>query len=135
MARREFTKPTKREALKRSQMRCEAVGAMYNLPANKRCNAPLDKGVEFDHIVLDANSKDNSLENCACVCIPCHRWKTAHHDIPMAAKTVRVQDKHRGIKLEGPKLKSRGFAKPEKSASRVTKQPLPPRPLYTQEQT
>ncbi len=98
MTRRNFTKPVKREALKRSGMHCEAVGKMYGLPEGKRCNAPLSYGVEFDHIILDANSKDNSLENCAAVCLPCHKYKTAKHDIPLAAKTVRQQDKHRGIK-------------------------------------
>lgn len=91
--RREFTKKTQREALKRSGMKCEAVGAMYGLETGKRCEADLAYGVEFDHIVLDANSKDNSLENCAAVCIKCHRWKTAKHDIPMAAKTVRMEDR------------------------------------------
>lgn len=52
-------------------MQCEAIGAMYGLPAGKRCNGNLAYGVNFDHIVLDANSKDNSLENCASVCIKC----------------------------------------------------------------
>lgn len=99
--RREFTKKTQREALKRSGMKCEAEGAMYGLEAGKRCDADLAYGVEFDHIVLDANSKDNSLENCAAVCIKCHRWKTAKHDIPMAAKTVRMEDRAKGIKKPG----------------------------------
>jgi 5-methylcytosine-specific restriction endonuclease McrA len=95
--RAEFTKSTKREALKRSGLLCEAVGTMYGLHAGQRCNAPFSNGVEFDHIVLDANSKDNSLENCAAVCMPCHRWKTRKHDTPMAAKTVRLQDNHSGV--------------------------------------
>jgi 5-methylcytosine-specific restriction endonuclease McrA len=98
MSRAEFSKQTKRDALKRSGMLCEAVGKMYGLEPGNRCNSPLGSGVEFDHIVLDANSKDSSLENCAAVCIKCHRWKTAKHDTPMAAKTVRMQDKARGIK-------------------------------------
>ncbi len=96
--RREFTKETKRQALKRSEGKCEAVGPMYGLEPGQRCNAPLAYGVEFDHIVMDANSHDNSLENCAAACIRCNRWKTAKHDIPMAAKTVRMQDKHLGIR-------------------------------------
>jgi 5-methylcytosine-specific restriction endonuclease McrA len=96
--RREFSKQTKREALQRSGQKCEAVGAMYGLAAAQRCNAPLSYGVEFDHIVLDANSKDNSLENCAAVCIRCHKWKSANHDTPIAAKTVRQRDKALGIK-------------------------------------
>ena len=116
MARKEFTKKTMRLALTRSGKLCEAVGTMYGLEPGCRCNADLGKGVEFDHIVLDANSKDNSLENCAAVCIPCHRRKTAKHDIPMAAKTVRQQDKARGIKTKPAKpMRSRGFDKPEQA--------------------
>lgn len=106
MSRHEFTKPTKREALRRSGMLCEAVGTWYGLDAGKRCNAPLSAGVEFDHIDLDANSCDNSLSNCAAVCVPCHRFKTAKHDIPVAAKTLRQQDKALGIR------KPKSFQKP-----------------------
>jgi 5-methylcytosine-specific restriction endonuclease McrA len=94
----EFTKPVKREALRRSEHRCEAVGAMYGLPEGHRCNADLGYGVEFDHVVLEANSKDNSLENCAAVCVKCHKFKTTKHDTPLAAKTVRQRDKNDGIK-------------------------------------
>lgn len=97
MARNEFSKPTKRAALARSGGRCEAVGAWYGLAEGQRCDTPLSRGVQFDHIDLDANSKDNSLENCAAVCIPCHKHKTATRDIPLAAKTLRQQDKHLGI--------------------------------------
>ena len=97
MPRANFQKQTKRDALKRAKGHCEAIGGMYGL-ALGRCNAPLGYGVEFDHIVLDANSKDNSLENCAAVCIRCHRFKTRHHDIPKAAKTARQLEMARGIK-------------------------------------
>lgn len=98
MNRAEFTKPTKRLALSRAGNACEAVGAMYGLPAGLRCSANLGNGVEFDHVILDANSKDNSLENCAAVCVKCHRWKTSNHDTPLAAKTLRQQDDRRGIR-------------------------------------
>jgi hypothetical protein len=98
MTRAEFSKPTRREALRRSSGFCEAVGTLYGLEPGHRCNADLSYGVEFDHIDLDANSKDNSLENCSAVCVKCHRFKTAHHDIPRAAKTLRQQDKNNGIR-------------------------------------
>jgi hypothetical protein len=98
MNRHEFTKPTKRAALQRSHLVCEAVGKTYGLLLGQRCGANLSYGVEFDHVILDANSKDNSLENCAAVCVRCHRWKSAKHDTPLAAKTVRQQDMARGIK-------------------------------------
>lgn len=109
MARNEFTKATQRASYERSGGQCEAVGIMYGLPIDTRCTASVKERRQFDHIILDANSKDNSLENCACVCIPCHRYKTAYHDTPMAAKTLRQQDKHRGIRA--PK-NGRGFQKP-----------------------
>mgnify|MGYP000600206188 CR=1 FL=1 len=112
--RREFSTKTRKEALKRSGMRCEAVGAWYGLNAGERCTNDLSYGVEYDHIILDANSKDNSLENCAAVCIKCHRWKSAKHDTPTAAKTVRQS-------LMGMKTKA--------------KQPIPSRPLSRTEKT
>ncbi len=130
MARREFTQKTKKLALKRSGMVCEAVGAMYGLPEGQRCRTSLSDGVEFDHIVLDANSKDNSIENCAAACIKCHRWKTQHHDIPLAARTVRIMEKHIGLKRPKQSIQSPGFAKSEKAASRSPKPSIPYRPLY-----
>lgn len=111
MPRREFTKQTKRQAISRSGMKCEAVGAWYGLEPGQRCNADLAFGAEFDHIDLDANSKDNSLENCAAICIPCHRVKTATHDIPVAAKTLRQQDKNLGIRKPKSGLSNSRFKK------------------------
>lgn len=128
MPRREFTKATKRLALARSGGNCEAVGAWYGLEPGRRCGASLGAGVEFDHIVLDANSKDNSLANCAAVCPKCHRFKTAKLDTPTAAKTLRQQDRNRGI-VNAPKLRGSPFPKTNKSARREarasSKLPLP----------
>lgn len=101
MGRAEFSKATKRAAYDRSGELCEAVGSLYGLPPGQRCNMPLSRGVEYDHIDLEANSHDASLENCAAVCPPCHRIKTTTHDIPKAAKTLRQQDKARGIRSSG----------------------------------
>lgn len=129
MARNEFTKATKRATLARSEGRCEAVGAWYGLEPGCRCNAPLAAGVNFDHIDLDANSKDNGIGNCAAVCIPCHRHKTTHVDVPKAAKTLRQQDKARGIRKAPAKIPARGFSRSPKP-DRITKQPLAPRPIY-----
>lgn len=109
MARNEFTKPTKRAARERSGGRCEAVGTWYGLQPGQRCNVPLSRGVEFDHVDLDANSHDNSLNNCAAVCKTCHAHKTRTRDIPLAAKTVRQHDKNDGIKGRKPQWRSRKF--------------------------
>lgn len=98
MARNEFSKKTQRQALERSGGQCEAVGVMYGQPQDLRCTASVEKLHQFDHVILDANSKDNSLLNCACVCIPCHNYKTRFHDTPMAAKTLRQQDMARSIR-------------------------------------
>ena len=124
MPRAEFSKKTKREALARSGGRCEAIGRMYGLDDGSRCDAALSKGVQFDHVILDANSKDNSLENCAAVCPTCHGIKTAKHDTPLAAKTLRQQDRAKGI------TKPKGsFPKPDKPL-RVSRPSLPPRPMF-----
>lgn len=110
--RNNFTKATKRAARDRSGDRCEAVGSWYGLAEGQRCNAPLSAGVEFDHVDLDANSRNNTLENCAAVCRRCHGHKTRTRDIPLAAKTLRQQDGARGISkpkssLSHPRLKRR----------------------------
>jgi hypothetical protein len=94
----EFSKPTKREALKRSGKKCEASGPRYGLPEGVRCNADLSYGVIYDHDDPEANSKDSSLENCRCICTKCNRFKTDKVDIPAIAKTVRQQDKANGIR-------------------------------------
>lgn len=128
--RREFTKKTQRVALARSGGLCEAVGAWYGLDPGKRCNTPLSKGVQYDHIDLDANSKDNSLANCSAVCIRCHDHKTRHHDIPVAAKTVRQQDAARGVRQPPRKpIQSAPFPKPAKP-ERPAKAGLPPKQFY-----
>lgn len=97
--RREFTTETRKAALKRAKGQCEAVGEFYNLRTGERCTATLANGFQFDHIILEANSKDNSLENCACVCLPCHRIKTRLLDIPLAAKTRAQGEKHQGLRV------------------------------------
>lgn len=123
--RKEFTAKTRKAALLRSGKVCEAIGAMYGLPAGTRCINDLSHGVEYDHIILDANSKDNSLENCAAVCIKCHRHKTANHDTPLAAKTVAQS--LMGMKTR-PKAK---IASPPKQPRQQTKPPLPPKQLFS----
>lgn len=129
MSRANFDKPTKRAALARSEGLCEASGAFYGLSEGRRCNLPLAQGVEFDHFDLDANSKDNSLENCMAVCIRCHAWKTRHYDTPKAAETLRQQDRARGVVKPKGQLRGPGFAKSAKEP-RITKTRLEPRALY-----
>lgn len=94
----EFSKQTKRDALARSGHKCEGSGARYGLPDGQRCNADLAYGVIYDHDDPEANSKNNSLENCRCICPGCNRFKTDQVDIPAIAKTLRIQDKNNGIR-------------------------------------
>lgn len=111
MDRDEFGTKVRREARARSGGLCEAVGAVYGLEPGQRCNAPLVK-VEFDHYpVRAADGGEATLENCAAVCPTCHKFKTAHFDIPQAAKGKRVSDRHLGIRPPS-KFQSAGFSKP-----------------------
>ena len=98
MARREFSKQVKREALRRAQGHCEATGEIYGLAPGQRCNATLSHGFDFDHAIADGIGGEPTLENAVCACRVCHKFKTAHHDVPRIAKTVRQRDKHLGIK-------------------------------------
>ena len=41
------------------------------------------------------------MENCAAVCVVCHRWKTAMVDIPSVAKGRRIQDRYLGLLKPG----------------------------------
>ena len=125
MSRSEFGKPVKREALKRSGGRCEAVGELYGLAFGTRCNAPLSHGVEFDHFPIAATEPDcTGLDNCVACCPSCHRWKTSHYDVPAQAKSKRVRDKHQGIR-KAPSLQSRGFAK--SAGQRKASSPITPK--------
>jgi len=123
-----FSKAVKRAAWERSQMRCEADGPWYGLAEGHRCSISLLNGVEYDHLILVANSGDNSLENCRAVCPRCHRYKTSTLDVPKAAKTQRQQDKARGIERQKPKIKSAPF--PKSDRVRTPKPSLPPRQIY-----
>lgn len=126
MPRSEFSKPTKREALKRSCGLCEAVGQLYGLPFGQRCNAPLSRGVEFDHYPIAATEPDSDgLENCVACCPTCHRFKTSHYDVPAQAKSKRVSDKHLGIR-KSSSLQSAGF----KPAARQRRATTPVKPKF-----
>ena len=109
MPRREVSKLVKRTAWTRSEGRCEASGSLYGLEPNQRCNAPLSKAVIYDHINPVRNSDDATLENCLCICEVCNRIKTYGRDLPMLAKTQRLEDKRKGIGRQKRKIQSRPF--------------------------
>lgn len=86
--RREFSKQVKRDALKRAAKKCE----------NPKCGALFGVKFHFDHDIADGLGGEPTLENCKVLCHACHGKKTAEHDIPLIAKTKRIQDRHNGIK-------------------------------------
>lgn len=89
----EFTKQTMRDAYERSEGLCEGIR-----PSGERCCAEVTHKKHFDHIIPAALGGDNSLTNCAVLCLPCHGVKTQKIDVPMIAKAKRVSDKYRGIR-------------------------------------
>lgn len=87
-----FTGKTKTAAHKRSAGICEC----HLIPHvfKTACRQPLVEGrIRYEHINVDHNSKDNSLENCATLRIECWRYKTDHYDKRIISKTKK---QHRG---------------------------------------
>jgi 5-methylcytosine-specific restriction endonuclease McrA len=79
LKRKEFSASTKKLAFYRAAGHCEictdeiAIGSCH-----------------FDHIIPAWMKDDNSLSNCACLCIPCHKTKTADRDVKNIAKVKRL---------------------------------------------
>jgi 5-methylcytosine-specific restriction enzyme A len=88
---RHFSRSTKRAAYARSGGRCESPTCGIALPAGWG-------GINYDHIINWAISRDSSLENCAVLCAACHLKKTSNYDIPVIAKVQRIADERIGIK-------------------------------------
>lgn len=129
MARTEFSRKTKQEALKRADFRCEATGSRYGFEEGQRCNCDLSLGVQYDHNVPDALGGDNSLENCMAICVQCHKHKT-RNDIRQIRKSDRQRDKAIGVVRPKQSIRSAPFPKPAKAERRQTKPSLPPKPLF-----
>ena len=94
MSRREFSKVVKRDAFIRAAGQCEGY-----LPGNERCPVKLTIGkYHYDHDIADGLGGEPELWNCRVLCIACHKDKTSTHDIPLIAKTKRIQDREKGIR-------------------------------------
>lgn len=127
MARTEFTRKTKREALERSGYRCEAAGTRYGFREGQRCNCDLRLGVIFDHNVPDQLGGDNGLDNCVSICVTCNKFKTAN-DIRQIRKSDRQRDKNSRVIRPKGTIKSQGFpsfAKGKQDSRHSWAQPLP----------
>lgn len=81
--RAEFTKATKAQAFLRADGKCENCGVKLRAG-----------GVFYDHVVAASIGGGNDLGNAACLCKTCHSEKTNKLDIPRAAKTERLRQKH-----------------------------------------
>lgn len=114
--RREFSKQVRRAAYARAAGRCEGWTAQGIV-----CEARLTVGkFQYDHIIPDADGGEPILENCAVICVSCHKYKTSNWDIPAIAKTKRIRDRHIGITTKRKQIASRGFQKsePQRTATR-----------------
>lgn len=72
-----FTAKVEDQALERAKGCCEY------------CGGTLKNRYEFDHRRPRALGGDNSLENCAVSCLPCHNTKTVEEDRPAIGKADR----------------------------------------------
>ena len=90
MARREFNRKTRAEAIKRADGKCQ------------KCSAVLKSGeAEVDHILEDQFGGEPTLANAQVLCVPCHKVKTAER-VRMMRKADRQGDKASGaVKLKG----------------------------------
>ena len=87
-----FTQKTKIEAWMRDKGRCR--GVKQN---NYTCGVKLKsmQEAEFDHIEAQYLDGGNTLDNCATLCIPCHRLKTNG-----SKATTYGSDKHESAKVK-----------------------------------
>ncbi|NTG48628.1 HNH endonuclease [Agrobacterium rhizogenes] len=118
----EFNRKTKAAIIARAAGQCE------------KCRAVLKPGEgEVDHVLPCALGGKPTVANGRLICRACHKEKTAA-DIRQIRKSDRQRDKASGAVRPAGKIKSAGFPRTEKSVKRQTKQPLPPRQLYREEQ-
>lgn len=87
----EFSKRTKLDAFVRSGGQCEYRGEF-----GWRCEVRFTSSnpAQYDHIIAASNGGRHDLNNCQCLCRAHHREKTGKLDIPRAAKTERLRQKH-----------------------------------------
>lgn len=84
--RKEFSKATKLAAFERARGHCEV------------CGTKIITRAEYDHRIPCALGGDNSLENCVCTCVKCHRTKTSTQDVPAISKAVRLNETRAGAR-------------------------------------
>ncbi len=87
--RAEFTKSTKAAAFLRANGRCECG-----------CGSRVTPGeVQYDHYPVPAAlGGSNEVSNCRVLRTKCHRQITARKDVPAISKSVRVEEKAKGLR-------------------------------------
>lgn len=85
--RSEFSKAVKRQAFQRAGGKCDVCGLKLWVGR-----------FHYDHVIADGLGGEATLDNCQVACHACHDEKTRKHDVPLIAKTKRIQDHHNGIK-------------------------------------
>lgn len=116
-ARAEFPAKVRKAAFERADGRCE------------KCKAKLKaREGEVDHILPCGLGGEPVLANAQVLCRVCHNEKTAT-DVNRMRKADRAKAKESGAKRPKGGIKSRGFAKVERT-SKINKDALPdlPRP-------
>ncbi|MBB5663213.1 5-methylcytosine-specific restriction endonuclease McrA [Rhizobium leguminosarum] len=95
------------------------------------CSNPIKdvEGYDLDHVQALVNGGENVESNLRPVHRFCHVAKTAI-DLKAKAKAAKVRMKHNGTIRPTAKIKSAPFPKSPKAERRMSKPPLPPRPLF-----
>lgn len=124
MARREFSRKVRKQAIERANGKCES----------KACGAVLKpREAEVDHILPCELGGEPILANAQVLCKTCHKAKTAQ-DVRRVRKSDRQRDKDSGAIRPKQSIRSAGFARPDKPA-RIQKPSPPRRALYQEIET
>lgn len=119
-ARLEFSRKVRMAAFDRAAGRCE--GRING----DRCGADISDGrCDYDHILPAALGGKAELANCQCLCIACHKAKTASD-----VRGIRKADRQRAARANAkpePKQRIAGRGFPKRDRVRIEKLPLPPR--------
>lgn len=83
--RAEFSKKTKLARFEFARGHCE------------ECGSKIVGVAEYDHVIEDTLTHDNSFENCRCLCGKCHKRKTKKNR-PEIDKTRRIIEKRAGVR-------------------------------------
>jgi len=130
-------------------MICEDVGTTPRKPLTPRqrlklyedhkgicaiCDLKIHSGEKWidEHLRALGLAGPNDLDNRAPVHVRCAEVKTQTEDMPRIVKAKAQKRAALGIKTDGPKIKSAGFAKSDKTSA-IDKSALPklkPRNLY-----